>query len=132
IGSAAAGLIAVAVARPPGLVGATPIAGPSWLLALLPLLLGAPLVLRRRTPLLMWIAMWAGIALQDLIARHPSQSLYVVFVLFAGAYSLGAHASGKMPTTMFGRPIAHLIRASCAQPWARLAGQPPAAAKFLT
>src|SRR6516162_7057415 len=45
IGIVAAGLIAAAVCKPPGLVGATPIVGPSWLLALLPLLMGAPLML---------------------------------------------------------------------------------------
>jgi hypothetical protein len=50
LGIVAAGLTAVdAWGAPghPGLVG-TPIAGPSWLLTLLPLLMGAPLVLRRR------------------------------------------------------------------------------------
>ena len=38
LGIAAAGLIAVAAWGPPGLIGTTPITGPSWLLALLPLL----------------------------------------------------------------------------------------------
>ena len=91
LGIAAAGLIAVAEWGPPGLAG-TAIAGPPWLLALVPLLMGAALALRRRTPLLMWTAIWAGITLQVLITRQPPPSLYF-FVLFAGAYSLGAHAS---------------------------------------
>ena len=70
------------------------IAGPSWLLALLPLLLGAPLVLRRRAPLLMWLALWAAIALLLLLARQlASAGLAFMFVLFAAGYSLGAHAS---------------------------------------
>jgi signal transduction histidine kinase len=106
MGIAGAGLIAVAVWEPPGLVGTTPIAGPSWLLALLPLLMGAPLVLRRRAPLLMWTAIWAALALQSLLALgryiesldlefgpHPKTPASFTFVLFAAAYSLGAHAS---------------------------------------
>jgi signal transduction histidine kinase len=103
LGIAAAGLTAVAAWGPPGLIG-TPIAGPWWLRALLPLLMGAPLVLRRRAPLLMWLAIWAGIALQSLLILDRPQSLLefgpdprtpepFTFVLFAAAYSLGAHAS---------------------------------------
>jgi signal transduction histidine kinase len=88
---AGVGLIAVAEWDPAGLAG-TRIAGPPWLLALLPLLVGAPLALRRRAPLLMLLAISAGIALQCLITRHPPQVLELL-VLFAGGYSLGAHAS---------------------------------------
>jgi len=66
--------------------------GPAWLRALLPPLLGAPLVLRRRAPLWMWAAIWAGIALLTLVGGHPPQGLYLLFVLFCGAYALGAHA----------------------------------------
>jgi signal transduction histidine kinase len=84
-------LTALAAWAPAGLTG-TAIAGPTWLLALLPLLLGAPLALRRRAPLFMWIAIWAVIALQYGITRHPPQGLEW-FVPFAGAYSLGAHAT---------------------------------------
>jgi signal transduction histidine kinase len=92
IAIAGAGLTAVAAWDPAGLIG-TKVAGPPWLLALLPLLMGAALALRRRAPLLMWIGIWAGIALQNLITRHPPQGLEFLFVLFAGGYSLGAHAS---------------------------------------
>ena len=105
---AAAGLVATAVASPPGLIGSTPIDGPSWLLALLPLLLGAPLALRRRAPLLMWTAIWAGLALQFLLAQgqyaealqrafgpYPKTPASFTVVLFAAAYSLGAHASPR-------------------------------------
>ena len=97
LGIAAAGLIAVAAWGPPRLIGSTAIAGPSWLLALLPAALGVPLVLRRRAPLLMWLAIWAGIALLfpcwplDILARTGAWRSS--FVLFAAAYSLGAHAS---------------------------------------
>ncbi len=92
IGIVAAGLTAVAVSGPPGLVG-TEITGPAWLRALLPLLLGAPLVLRRRMPVLMWLAIWAALALQFLLTRDPLRGLEFTFVLFTAAYSLGAHAS---------------------------------------
>jgi signal transduction histidine kinase len=91
-GIAAAGLTAVAAWGPPGLIG-TPIAGPSWLLVLLPVLMGAPLVLRRRAPLLMWTAIWAGLALQYLLTLDPPRGLEFMFVLLTAAYSLGAHAS---------------------------------------
>jgi len=84
-------LTALAAWAPSGLTG-TAIAGPSWLLALLPLLMGAPLVLRRRAPLVMWFAIWAVIALQCVITRHPLEGLEW-FVPFAGGYSLGAHAN---------------------------------------
>jgi signal transduction histidine kinase len=93
LGIAGAGLIAVAAWGSPRLIGSVAIAGPSWLLALLPLLLGAPLVLRRRAPLLMWLVIWAGIALLFLFAHNSLRGLAFTFVLFAAAYSLGAHAS---------------------------------------
>jgi signal transduction histidine kinase len=89
IAIAGAGVTAVAEWGPAG----TRVAGPPWLMALLPLLMGAALALRRRAPLLMWIGIWAGIALQNLIIRHPPQGLEFLFVLFVGGYSLGAHAS---------------------------------------
>jgi signal transduction histidine kinase len=93
LGIAGAGLIAVAAWGSPRLIGSEAIAGPSWLLALLPLLLGGPLVLRRRAPLPMWLAIWAGIALLSQLAGTLVRGLAFTFVLFAAAYSLGAHAS---------------------------------------
>ena len=66
--------------------------GPVWLRAVLPLLAGGPLVLRRRAPLIMWGAISAAIALQYGITSHPPQGLEW-FVLFAAAYSLGALVS---------------------------------------
>jgi signal transduction histidine kinase len=93
VGIAAAGLIAVAAWGSPRLIGSSAIAGPAWLLALLPLLMGAPLVLRRRAPLLMWLAIWAAVELLFLFAVNSLRGLAFMFVLFAAAYSLGAHAS---------------------------------------
>ena len=104
LGIVAAGLTAAAVWGPPGLIG-TPVTGPAWLRALLPLLMGVPLVLRRRAPLLMWLTIWAVFALLSQLAYyHPDRALPIVaqlrgveftFVLFAAAYSLGAHASPR-------------------------------------
>jgi signal transduction histidine kinase len=102
LGIIAAGLTAVAAWGPDDLIG-TSIAGPSWLRVLLPLLIGAPLLLRRRAPLLMWAAIWAAIALQSPFTLDPLHVLRYgrapetpepfIFALFVGAYSLGAHAS---------------------------------------
>ncbi len=99
LGIAAAGLIAVAAWGSPRLIGSEAIAGPAWLLVLLPLLLGGPLVLRRRAPLLMWLAIWAGIGLLSLFADNLLRGLAWMLVLFAAAYSLGAHASLRRAVT---------------------------------
>jgi len=92
IALAGAGLVALAAWDQAGPAGVA-IAGPPWLRALLPVLIGAALALRRREPLLMWLGIWAAIALQNLVTGHPTQSLAFIFVLFAGSYALGAHTS---------------------------------------
>ena len=84
------GLTAAATWTSTSLIGA-PLTGPSWLLAVLPLLIGGPLLLRRRAPLLMWVIIWAGIALQALATHLPPSGPEVVFVLCAGSYALAAH-----------------------------------------
>jgi len=71
----------------------TPIAGPVWLRVVLPLLLGAPLALRRRAPLLLWTVLWAALSLQAVITRNAPAGLELLFILCAAGYSLGAHAS---------------------------------------
>jgi signal transduction histidine kinase len=94
VGIVAAVLTAVAAwIPPPGLIGAT-IAGPAWLRVLLPLIMGLALMLRRRAPLLAWLAIWGSLALQDLLTQDPphGQGLAFMFVLYIAAYSLGAHA----------------------------------------
>jgi signal transduction histidine kinase len=100
---AAAGLTAVDAWGPPRLMGGATIAGPWWLRALLPLLMGVALLQRRREPLLMWTAVWAGIAVQYPVAMDRQEVLQFgpdvaapvafTFVVFAAAYSLGAHAT---------------------------------------
>ena len=102
IGIAGAALIAVAAWGAPRLIGSEAIAGPAWLLVLLPLLVGAPLVLRRRAPLAMWLTIWTGITLLCLLAHNSLRGLAFTFVLLTAAYSLGAHAS-------FRRAVAGLL-----------------------
>lgn len=106
---AIAGLTLTALAgfAPAGVIGAQ-VEGPLWLRVLLPVLLGAPLMLRRRAPLLMWIAIWAVIAVQYAITRHPPQGLEW-FVPFAAAYSLGAHASRRWAGAGLAVPIVMLL-----------------------
>ena len=67
------GLTAVATWTSTSLTG-TPLAGPPWLLAVLPLLIGGPLLLRRRAPLLMWVIVWVGISLQALATHLPPRA----------------------------------------------------------
>jgi signal transduction histidine kinase len=88
----AIGLTAIAVWGGRDLIG-TVVIGPSWLLAVLPLLIGAPLAFRRRAPLLMWTVQWSGIALEALITQHSPAGLELMFALFVGAYSLAVYSS---------------------------------------
>ena len=89
-----AGLVGFAAWAPPQVAG-TPIEGPLWLRALLPFLIGAPLLARRRRPLLMWSAIWAAVSLDSLLAREPPATLGVTIVLLVGSYSLGAYGSNR-------------------------------------
>jgi signal transduction histidine kinase len=86
----AVGLTALAAWGPRGLIG-TVIVGPSWLLAMLPLLIGAPLAFRRRAPLLMWTVQWSGVALQAVVTGHSPAGLELMFALFAGGYALAVY-----------------------------------------
>jgi hypothetical protein len=52
----------------------TPFAGPVWLKVVWPLLVGAPLALRRRAPLLGCAIIWAAISLQALITGTPRRA----------------------------------------------------------
>src|SRR5580700_5928047 len=97
------GLTAVATWTSTSLTG-TPLTGPRWLLAVLPLLIGGPLLLRRRAPLLMWVIVWAGISLQALATHLPPRGPELVFVLCAGSYALAAHDT--LARAIAGRVIA--------------------------
>jgi signal transduction histidine kinase len=93
-GSAAVGAVLTAVATwaPASVIGTT-VTGAPALRAVLPLLVGAPLLLRRRAPLLMWILVWTGISLQALITRQEPQGPELAFVLAVSSYALAVRAS---------------------------------------
>ena len=84
------GLTAAALWVPGSLIG-TAVTGPPLLVAVLPLLVGGPLVLRRRAPLLMWGLVWAGISVQALVTHQPPRGPELAFVVSAGSYALAAH-----------------------------------------
>jgi signal transduction histidine kinase len=133
LGIAAAGLTVVAAWGPPGLIGPA-IAGPWWLRALLPLIMGAALLLRRRAPLVMWLAICGGIALQLLFTDNPPRDQVLIVVLFAGAYSLGAYAS--LPRALAGLVIttplvAEISDKSGLQPFSPHSGKGAAALSLL-
>ena len=90
----AATLTALVAWGPPGSIG-THIAGPPWLRAVLPLLIGAPLAWRRRAPLLMWTALWAEITVQALLTLKAPAGLELMFPLFVGGYSIAAHSQPR-------------------------------------
>src|ERR1700733_8702119 len=71
----------------------TAFTGPTWLKVVWPLLIGAPLALRRRAPLLGWAIIWAGISLQALITGNSPEGLELMFVLGIGSYSVAAYAT---------------------------------------
>jgi signal transduction histidine kinase len=87
---AGTGLIAAAAWIP---VPDTQITGPPWLRAALPLLIGVPLAVRRRWPLLMWTAIWAGISAQALITGNAPATLALTLVLFAGSYAVAVYST---------------------------------------
>jgi signal transduction histidine kinase len=87
------GVVLTAVAVWSVNVIATPFAGPTWLKVVWPVLIGAPLALRRRAPLLGWTIIWAGISLQALITGNSPEGLELIFVLAVGSYSVAAYST---------------------------------------
>jgi signal transduction histidine kinase len=94
---AGTGLTALALWVPSGPPG-TAAAAPAWLLAVLSLMMGAPLALRRRAPLVMWAMIWAGFVTQALTVHELPQGLEMV-VLCAACYALGAYSSMRRSVT---------------------------------
>ena len=70
----------------------TAFAGPTWLKVVWPLLIGAPLALRRRAPLLGWAVIWAGVSLQALITGNSPEGVELIFVFGVGSYSVAAYS----------------------------------------
>ena len=85
------GVVLAAVAVWSVNVIATPFAVPTWLKVIWPLLIGAPLALRRRAPLLSWTIIWAGISLQALMTGNSPEGAELMFVLGVG---MGSEARG--------------------------------------
>jgi signal transduction histidine kinase len=93
LGLAATGVAISAAAVWSANVIGTAFTGPTWLKVIWPVLIGAPLVLRRRTPLLAWTIIWAGIALQALVTGNSPEGLELMFVLAVGSYSVAAYST---------------------------------------
>lgn len=74
----------------PNTVG-TPVTGPLWLRAVFPLLLAAPLVVRRRAPLAAYGVILAVVVTQGLVTRNSPEGLQMIFCVGVGTYSVGAH-----------------------------------------
>ena len=92
---AAIGVTLTAVAVWSANVISTPFAGPAWLKVVWPVLIGAPLALRRRAPLLSWTIIWAGISLQALITGNSPEGVELMFVLGVGSYSVAAYSTPR-------------------------------------
>ncbi|HET9971594.1 MAG TPA: histidine kinase [Streptosporangiaceae bacterium] len=86
-----AALVAIAAWVPQGPAGLA-ITGPPWLRAGLPLLIGGPLAVRRRRPLLTWALIWTGVSVQALVTGNAPTTVALTVVLFAGGYALGAYS----------------------------------------
>ena len=69
------------------------IAGPMWLIALLPLCWAVPLLWRRTHPLLVLCVIWAGVVVQALATWHSPEGLEIIVVFATAVYSAGAYAS---------------------------------------
>jgi signal transduction histidine kinase len=118
-GLAAAGttLAALALWLPEGLPG-TPSTAPAWLLALLSLMIGAPLALRRRAPLVMWAVIWAGVITQALTVHVLPQGLDVV-VLCAACYALGAYNSLRRSAAALVLAVPAIAVCALGERWSR-------------
>jgi signal transduction histidine kinase len=92
LGLALIGVVLTAVAVWSVNVVGTEFAGPVWLKVIWPVLIGAPLALRRRAPLLGCAIIWAGIALQALVTGDTPEGLELIFVTIAISYAVGAYS----------------------------------------
>jgi signal transduction histidine kinase len=72
-----------------------PLAGPLWAGAVLPLLLGLPLLVRRTRPLLTCCLVWGGIAWFCTVSRVAPEGLECVVAFFVSSYSVAAYSSRR-------------------------------------
>jgi signal transduction histidine kinase len=87
-----AALIELDVWRRSGLLG-THIAGPRVLTAALPLLIGFPLLWRRRFPLLVWTVILAGVVAQAVASGDSAEGVELLLPLALGSYTVAAFSS---------------------------------------
>src|SRR3954454_11302093 len=67
----------------------TPVDGPRWFTAALPLLLNLPLIVRRSHPLIAWTAMVSAVVLQAVSSGNSAEGFELLLPLAVGAYSVG-------------------------------------------
>jgi signal transduction histidine kinase len=87
-------LSAMAVWGQPFEIG-TEVAGPSWLRAVFPLLLGAPLAWRRTAPLPALALVMAGLVLHAVVTRDSPEGLEILYCLGVATYSAAAHSTRR-------------------------------------
>ncbi|MGH3496219.1 MAG: sensor histidine kinase [Nocardioidaceae bacterium] len=70
----------------------TPVAGPTWLLAVYPVLLAAPLAWRRSAPLAAFTVIMCGVVLQGTVTGNSAEGGQWLYALGIGAFSVAAHS----------------------------------------
>src|SRR5262245_7514183 len=73
-----------------------PIAGPTWLVALLPLCWALPLYWRRTHALVVLCVVMGGVAIQALVSRDSPEGLEMMVVVGVAVYSAGAFTSRRI------------------------------------
>ncbi|MGH8860759.1 MAG: sensor histidine kinase [Jatrophihabitantaceae bacterium] len=84
----------------------TPIAGPTWFVAVFPLLLAAPLAWRRSYPLLAWTLVMGAVVVQALTTADSPEGLEILFVLGVGGYSVAAYSDRRRALVGLGVAVA--------------------------
>jgi signal transduction histidine kinase len=75
----------------PNLIG-TPVAGPLWLRAVFPLLIGAPLAWRRITPVAAMAVVLGTMALHGVLTADSAEGLDLIFAIGVVSYSTAAYS----------------------------------------
>jgi len=69
-----------------------PVAGPSWFVAVFPVLLAGPLALRRRAPLISFALIILAVVLQAVLSDDSPEGLQMIYALGLGAFSVAAYS----------------------------------------
>jgi signal transduction histidine kinase len=73
----------------------TPLAGPRWFTAGLPLLLNLPLAWRRIAPLAAWLCVLAGFVLHPLVTGRGAEGLELLYPIAVGSYAVPTYGSRR-------------------------------------